>query len=116
MLSANEATLTNKVVYYLADGFRFEFIFCDPPVLFSSSVGDYQGSGNDVFHAHQVENSNQSNSYCEVVKINVSGEDGGLFHLGGFSVATNTAEGGVAPLGSELVWFDSSKAPVLFTL
>lgn len=50
-VSANEATLTDNVVYYLEDRFRFQFIFSGPPDSFASSVVDYYGIGIDVFHA-----------------------------------------------------------------
>lgn len=108
----------SNVSYYVEDGFKLEFLFNSAPTSFATHVGDYYGTGNDVFHAHWADNGsgNQLNTYGEVYEIRVSRLDGATFDLGGFRVSTNTAHGGGHSDGSELTWVNSSKGSNLFNV
>lgn len=113
----NNTSSYENVSYYEEAGFRLEFIFGSTPTSFSTIVGDYYHTGNDVFHAHWGGNGNQSSGpYGEVDEIRISKIDGGLFDLGGFRVSTNTAHGGGVSDGNELTWINSSKANEIFSI
>ena len=112
----NNSVSYQNVSSYEEAGFRLEFIFGAAPSNFSTIVGDYYGTGNDVFHAHWSENGSQSTSYGEVDEIRVSKIDGSTFDLGGFRVSTNTAHGGGSSDGSELTWINSSKGSEIFSI
>ncbi len=109
--TTNNSTSFQNVSSYEEDGFRLEFLFSSPPTAFSSIVGDYYNTGNDVFHAHW-----DSGPFGEVSEIRVTKIDGSTFNLGGFRVSTNTAEGGGPSDGNELTWVNSSKASNIFSV
>lgn len=106
----NNSASYENVSHYEEAGFRLEFIFGSAPTSFSTIVGDYYNTGNDVVHAHW------SGVFGEVDEIRVSKIDGSTFDLGGFRVSTNTASGGGASDGNELTWINSSKANEIFSV
>jgi len=113
----NNSTTYDNVSYYEEAGFKLEFLFNSAPSAFSTIVGDYYNTGNDVFHAHWAANGNQSSGpYGEVDEIRVSKINGDTFDLGGFRVSTNTAIGGGFSDGNELTWVNSSKGNELFSV
>ena len=113
----NNSASYDNVSYYEEAGFKLEFLFASTPTPFSSIVGDYYNTGNDVFHAHWAGNGNQpSGPYGEVEEIKISKIDGSTFDLGGFRVSTNTAFGGSVSDGNELTWVNSSKGNELFSV
>lgn len=113
--TTNGSALFDNVSHYEEDGFRLEFIFDSTPQPFASNVGDYYGTGNDVFHAHWSGNGSQpSGPFGNVAEIKISKIDGTTFDLGGFRVSTNTAHGGTVADGNEMTWVNSSKASNIF--
>jgi hypothetical protein len=111
----NSNSFTN-VSYYEEAGFKLEFVFESTPSAFSTIVGDYYRTGNDVLHAHWGGNDKQSRHFGEVDEIRISKIDGSTFDLGGFRVSTNTAKGGGQSDGNELTWVNSSKGNEIFSV
>ena len=105
----NNSNNFDDVSYYIEDGFKFEFIFSGTPAGFSSLIGDYYGTGNDVVHWHWLDG-----GIGEVTEIKVSKVDGTNFDLGGFRVSTNTSTGGGGASGTESVSINTSKSLGIF--
>lgn len=112
------STVFGGVKSYEEDGFKLEFFFDTPtPTDFSSLVGDYYATGNDVIHGHWAGNGMQnSGPFGSVTEIKISKVDGTTFDLGGFRVSTNTSHGGGASSGDELTWINTSKATEVFNV
>lgn len=109
--TTNNSASYQGVSHYEEAGFRLEYIFSSAPTDFSTIVGDYYNTGNDVAHSHWT-----SSGFGEVDEVKISKIDGSTFDLGGFRVSTNTAVGGGASTGDELVWVNSSKANNIFSV
>lgn len=98
---------------YEEGGFRIEFITNGPLNAgdFSTIVGDYDNTGNDVIHLHW-----DSGPFGNVTEVRISKIDGTTFDLGGFRVSTNTSIGGGPATGGEITWVNTSKASNIFTV
>lgn len=122
--TGGQATLTNgnvevpnnndvlqNVTTYVKSGFQFEFFFAGIPQSFSSIVGDFYSVANDVTHVHW-----SGGGFGDVSELKVSKVDGTTFDLGGFKISSNTATGGGAADGNELVSINTDKANSIFNL
>ncbi|WP_057833134.1 PEP-CTERM sorting domain-containing protein [Colwellia sp. TT2012] len=109
--TTNNFILFDNAAFYVEDGFKFEFFFTGLPTAFASSIGDYYNTGNDVVHWHWLD------GCCgNVTEVKVSKVDGTTFDLGGFSVSTNTSNGGGGSIGTEQVYINTSKALGIFNV
>lgn len=109
--TTNNSAVHHDVASYVEDGFKFEFMFSStPPPTFSSIIGDYYRTGNDVVHWHW------DDAFGNVTEVRVSKVDGTTFDLGGFRVSTNTSKGGGSSTGGEQVSINTSKADSIFNV
>lgn len=107
----NNSAVFDNVASYVENGFKFELFFTGLPAPFSSLIGDYYSTGNDVIHWHWLEG-----PFGEVNEVKISKVDGTTFDLGGFRVSTNTSIGGGASTGTEQVSINTSKALGIFNI
>jgi hypothetical protein len=103
--TTNNSLNWQDVAKYEEAGFRVQFIGPSGGALtpFSSEIGNYYGTGNDVIHGHWV-----TGSYGNLTKILFTKLDGSAFDLNYFVLTTNTDTGGSAASGNERAWIHAS--------
>ena len=81
----------SDVDFYTENGFVLDYIGGSG---FSSNVGNYYGTGNDVIHGHWG---------MSITSIDIYKDGGGSFDLNYFVLTSNTAQGGGPASGTESV-------------
>ena len=100
----NGGTYAQGVDYYVENGFKLDFIEANQSRVFTSIIGNYYGTGNDVIHGHW-----STGAYGDLTEIRVTKLDGTAFDLNYFILTSNTDTGGGAASGNEQTWINASQ-------
>lgn len=100
--TTNNSILNSNVDYYDEDGFRLDFEGGEGD-SFTSNIGDYYSSNNDVIHGHW-----DTGDFGFLTRIFVTKIDGTAFDLNYFVLTSNTDTGGSTASGLENVRIHAS--------
>jgi len=92
------------VDYYVENGFTLDFIESAQTRPFTSIIGNYYGTSNDVIHGHW-----STGNYGDLTMIKVTKLDGTPFDLNYFILTSNTDTGGGAASGNERTYINASQ-------
>jgi hypothetical protein len=105
--TTNNTVTWDNVDYYEESGFKLDFLPNSGSAGFATHVGNYYSAGNDVIHSHWV-----TGNFGGVMSNEITRSAGGTFDINGFTLTSNTAQGGGPALGFELAYVEGFNSNV----